>query len=375
MASTLWIGTRKGPFSLRPDARRRTWRLSGPQLLGHIIHHVVQDPREPRRLCWPPRPGISDPPSIARSIAAGTGRKHRRRRPFARPRKARSRAPSSASSGSRPATVRAGCLVCGHFTGRPVSLRGSAALHWAPVAGFNDHPMHPKWAAGLRNARTASCCTRSSSIRAMRAHLYLAISIGGVFESTDGGKDWAPLNEGSRPISCPIPTSPFGHDPHCVMMHPQQPDRLYQQNHCGIYRLDRPARRWQRIGKPCPKAIGDIGFPIVAHPRDPGYGLGVAHGRHDRLAAHLGRWQARRLQDAQRAAGAGSAGTAGCRGRGPGSPSCVRRCAPIRSRESDFYFGTTGGEVWASTDGGNPGAASRSTCLRSIRSPSPCLSA
>jgi hypothetical protein len=52
-------------------------------------------------------------------------------------------------------------------------------------------------------------------------------------------------------------------------MHPLMPDRLYQQNHCGIYRLDRPEERWTRIGDNMPPAIGDIGFPIELHPRDP----------------------------------------------------------------------------------------------------------
>ena len=52
-------------------------------------------------------------------------------------------------------------------------------------------------------------------------------------------------------------------------MHPAQPDRLYQQNHCGIYRLDRPQRRWSRIGETMPRKIGDIGFPIVLDPSDP----------------------------------------------------------------------------------------------------------
>ena len=52
-------------------------------------------------------------------------------------------------------------------------------------------------------------------------------------------------------------------------LHPLQPDRLYQANHCGIYRLDRPSDRWVRIGEKMPKDVGDIGFPIVLHPRDP----------------------------------------------------------------------------------------------------------
>jgi hypothetical protein len=58
------------------------------------------------------------------------------------------------------------------------------------------------------------------------------------------------------------------HDPHCVRLCPSNPDRLYQQNHCGIYRLDRPADQWQRIGRSMPAAVGDIGFPMVVHPRD-----------------------------------------------------------------------------------------------------------
>jgi photosystem II stability/assembly factor-like uncharacterized protein len=51
-------------------------------------------------------------------------------------------------------------------------------------------------------------------------------------------------------------------------MCPSDPDRLYQQNHCGIYRLDRPSHEWTRIGKSMPKSVGDIGFPMVVHPRD-----------------------------------------------------------------------------------------------------------
>ncbi|MCK7576713.1 MAG: glycosyl hydrolase [Chromatiales bacterium] len=58
------------------------------------------------------------------------------------------------------------------------------------------------------------------------------------------------------------------HDPHCVRLCPSNPDRLYQQNHCGIYRLDRPSTTWVRIGRSMPKQVGDIGFPMVVHPRD-----------------------------------------------------------------------------------------------------------
>ena len=54
-----------------------------------------------------------------------------------------------------------------------------------------------------------------------------------------------------------------------MIQHPTRPDRLWHQNHCGIYKIDRPSERWERVGKNMPADIGDIGFGIVTHPRDP----------------------------------------------------------------------------------------------------------
>ena len=99
-------------------------------------------------------------------------------------------------------------------------------------------------------------------------HLYLAMSGGGVHESTDGGRSFAPLLKGLEVVEGFDVVDPTFHDPHCVRLCPSNPDRLYQQNHCGIYRLDRPATTWQRIGRNMPAEVGDIGFPLVVHPRD-----------------------------------------------------------------------------------------------------------
>ena len=99
--------------------------------------------------------------------------------------------------------------------------------------------------------------------------MYIGLSAGGCFETTDQGASWTPLNKGCAAEFLPDASAEYGHDPHCVRMHPLNPDRLYQQNHCGIYRLDRAEGRWVRIGDNMPKKIGDIGFPLVIHPRDP----------------------------------------------------------------------------------------------------------
>jgi hypothetical protein len=104
-------------------------------------------------------------------------------------------------------------------------------------------------------------------------HMYIGMSSGGVFESTDKGADWKPLNAGCAADFIPVPNPEYGHDPHCMRLHPLEPDILYQQNHCGIYRMDRRSgggeARWVRIGEKMPKSVGDIGFPMVLHPRDP----------------------------------------------------------------------------------------------------------
>ena len=83
------------------------------------------------------------------------------------------------------------------------------------------------------------------------------------------GKTWKPLNKGVRADFLPDKYPEAGQDPHCVRLHPLNPDRLYQQNHCGIYRLDRDkGEKWERIGDNMPKEIGDIGFPVQLHPRE-----------------------------------------------------------------------------------------------------------
>ena len=93
---------------------------------------------------------------------------------------------------------------------------------------------------------------------------------GGMHESLDQGKTWNTLIDGMEVVEgfgFDI-MNPMFHDPHCVRMCPSNPDRLYQQNHCGIYRIDRPGNKWTRIGRAMPKSVGDVGFPMVVHPRD-----------------------------------------------------------------------------------------------------------
>jgi hypothetical protein len=227
---------------------------------------------------------------------------------------------------------------------------------WAPVAGFNDHPEQVQWIGGDKDETPDGGKLHSILVDPRDAkHLYLAMSGGGIFESRDRGGAWAPLNAGVAIDFAPAKDDGseylYGHDPHCVVLHPQQPDRLWHQNHCGIYKLDRPSDRWERVGDHLPKHIGDIGFPIVVHPRDvdtawvfpmdgggdwprtPPEGKPAVYVTRDAGAS----WQ---RQDA-------------------GMPReqawwTVKRqamCADDRDPVG-LYFGTTSGEVWATRDEG-----------------------
>jgi photosystem II stability/assembly factor-like uncharacterized protein len=181
-------------------------------------------------------------------------------------------------------------------------------------------------------------------------HMYIGLSGGGVFESFDGGDDWRPLNRGCEIGFVPDQEVETGHDPHCVRMHPQLPDRLYQQNHCGIYRLDRPDERWVRIGDNMPRDVGDIGFPIELHPRDPdtawvfpmdGTDVWPRTSPDGRPAVFVTR-------------DAGASWHRLDRGLPPRAWFTVKRQAMCvdRNEPAGVYFGTTSGEIWASADEG-----------------------
>src|SRR5258706_10771754 len=207
MASTLWIGTRKGLFSLRPDARRRAWRLAGPHMLGHIIHHVVQDPREPRRLVLAAKTGHLGP-TVYTSIDRGrhweealTPPAFRKVAEEEKPRAVERVFWLTPGRSAEPGVWYAGSSPAGLFRS------GDHGAHWQPVAGFNDHPMNPKWAAGLRTPDGELLHSVRVDPRDAR-HLYLAISIGGGLQAPAGGAGGGPLNEGGPADFPPHPGAP-----------------------------------------------------------------------------------------------------------------------------------------------------------------------
>ncbi len=96
--------------------------------------------------------------------------------------------------------------------------------------------------------------------------MHVAISSGGVYRTDDGGRSWKPANQGLRAEFLPNKYHEFGQCVHKIVQHPSRPDRLFLQNHWGLYRSDDAAESWRDIAKGVPS---DFGFPMVMHPHDP----------------------------------------------------------------------------------------------------------
>ena len=172
---------------------------------------------------------------------------------------------------------------------------------WAPFSGINDDPQYLKWMGTVQDGTPDGPKLHSIIVDPRDpAHLYFAMSGGGVHESVDGGRTWTPLVDGLEVVEGFDPADLTFHDPHCVRLCPSNPDRLYQQNHCGIYRIDRPSKKWVRIGKAMPKRVGDVGFPMVVHPRDADTAWVFPMDGLDRVAAHQPGGHPGGLRDAQR---------------------------------------------------------------------------
>lgn len=265
---SLLIATRKGAWLLHGDRGRRSWRLDGPHFLGHIVHHMVLDPRDGRTLLAAAKTGHLGP-TIFRSTDAGRSWQEAARPPaFAKKADGSGRTVDhtfwlTPGHASEPGTWYAGTSPQGLFR----SDDGGAT--WAPFSYINDDPQYVEWMGSVQDGTPDGPKMHSIIVDPRDSkHLYFAMSSGGVHESTDGGASFRPLVDGLSVVEGFDASTLTFHDPHCVRLSPANPDRLYQQNHCGIYRLDRPGTTWQRIGEAMPADVGDVGFTMTVHPRD-----------------------------------------------------------------------------------------------------------
>lgn len=268
-ATRLLVATRKGGWIFTADKSRKKWTTNGPHFLGNVLHHMMLDPRDGRTLLATAKTGHLGP-TIFRSVNWGKSWTEASHPPAF---------PKVPEGQKGRAVDHSFWLTPGHAN-EPGVWYAATSPHglfrsedggssWAPVSGLNDDPQYRKWMGGEQDGTPDGPKLHSIIVDPRDPkHLYLGMSSGGVHESLDAGQSWKPLVDGLEVYEGLDPKDISTHDPHCVRLCPANPDRLYQQNHCGIYLLDRPGTTWERIGKKMPKSVGDIGFPIVVHPRN-----------------------------------------------------------------------------------------------------------
>lgn len=266
-ATTLLVTTRKGAWIYR-SSDRKAWQVDGPHQFGSIVHHMALDPRDGKTLLMAARTGHLGP-AVLRSTDAGRTWTQATQPPAFTKGEPRARAVDhvfwlTPGHASEPGVWYAGTSPQGLFRSE------DGGMTWEGVAGYNDHPDQQAWVGGDKDQTPEGGKLHSILVDPRDPkHLYIGMSSGGVCESHDRGATWTHLNRGVEAEFLPDPDAAYGHDPHCVVQHPANPDRLWMQNHCGIYKMDRPADRWERIGRAMPPEVGDIGFPIAVHPRNP----------------------------------------------------------------------------------------------------------
>jgi hypothetical protein len=257
----LLVGTTKGLFLLRSAGPGRTsWEIGGPYFPGQAVFAAAFDARGGRHRLW------------ASSHSAHFGAVLRSSDDFGR-----TWTPPGDSSLKFPAEggdslkqiwqIRPGrgdepdTLYCGVEPAALFQSRDGGST-WSLVQGLHDHPHRPRWEPGGGGL----CLHTIQPDPADRRRLYVGISTGGFYRTDDGGRTWHARNRGIRTDFLPDKHPEFGQCVHKFVQHPARPERLFLQNHGGLYRSEDFGESWQDIAHGVPS---DFGFPMAIHPHDP----------------------------------------------------------------------------------------------------------
>ncbi|GAA5020989.1 WD40/YVTN/BNR-like repeat-containing protein [Actinopolymorpha pittospori] len=262
------VGTRKGAFVLTSDGKREKWEVSGPHFGGWEIYHVKGSPADPDRL-YAAQSGGWFGQQIQRSDNGGQtwepvgneftydgvpgthqwydGTPHPWE--FAR-------VWHLEPSLTDPDTVYAGVEDAALFR----STDGGSS--WQELPGLRGHGSGPSWQPGA-----GGMCLHTILLDPVEAErIFIAISAAGAFRTEDLGKSWQPINRGLVSDGIPDPDAEVGHCVHRITMHPSRPQVLFMQKHWDVMRSDDAGESWHEISGNLPS---DFGFPIEVHAHEP----------------------------------------------------------------------------------------------------------
>jgi BNR/Asp-box repeat len=284
------VGTRKGAFVLTADGKRDKWEVSGPHFAGWEMYHVKGSPADPNRVyasqssgwfgqiiqrsddggkTWhqpgtppgePPAPG---PPKAASNkfvydASDETGKPlttHQWYDGTQHPWEFK-RVWHLEPSLTNPDTVYAGVEDAAIFR----STDGGE--NWQELSGLRGHGTGPNWQPGAGGMCLHTIILDPSNPQRM----WIAISAAGAFRTDDGGKSWKPINRGLHSQYIPDPHAEVGHCVHHIAMNPSRPGVLFMQKHWDVMRSDDSGDNWKEISGNLPT---DFGFVIDVHAHEP----------------------------------------------------------------------------------------------------------
>jgi photosystem II stability/assembly factor-like uncharacterized protein len=343
------VGTRKGAFVLTADGKRREWQIDGPHFAGWEIYHVKGSPADPNRLyasqstgwfgqqiqrsddggkTWAPQGNAFAYDGVPGTHQWYDGTPHPWE--FAR-------VWHLEPSLSDPDTVYAGVEDAALF--RSTDGGGS----WHELAGLRGHGSGPAWQPGAGGMCLHTILLDPGDPQ----RIFVAISAAGAFRTDDGGTTWRPINAGLTSPQLPDPNAEVGHCVHRIAMHPSRPNVLFMQKHWDVMRSDDAGESWREISGNLPS---DFGFPIDVHAHEPET-LYVIPIKSD--SEHFVPDSKLRVYRSRTGGNEWEPLTNGLPQRDC-YVNVLRDAMAVDALDScGIYFGTTGGQVYASADAGD----------------------
>jgi photosystem II stability/assembly factor-like uncharacterized protein len=275
-------GTMKGAFILRSDKRRQDWEVGGPYFPGRAIYALAYDDRNGRKRLWAAVNSSywgsylssSDDFGKTWSEPETYGVKFPQKEPAAAAATMQDANPDAkASTDAAPALKQIWQIALGHpdepdtlYAGvEPAALFKStdAGATWSLVQGLYDHPHRPQWMPGGGGLCLHTILLDPSNSK----RLFVAISTGGVYRTDDGGESWQPRNQGVRAQFLPEGQQypEWGQCVHKIVSHPTNPQRMFLQNHWGLYKTENGGDSWTDIANGVPS---DFGFAMEIDAND-----------------------------------------------------------------------------------------------------------
>jgi photosystem II stability/assembly factor-like uncharacterized protein len=348
------VGTRKGAFVLESDGKREKWDVSGPHFAGWEIYHLKGSPVNPDRIYASQSSGWfgqqlqrSDDggktwaPVGNKFVYDGVPGTHQWYDGTPHPWEFK-RVWHLEPSLSDPDMVYAGIEDAAIFQTK------DGGQSWNELSGLRQHGTGPRWQPGA-----GGMCLHTIIIDPKDPNrVYIAISAAGAFRTDDGGQSWKPINRGLRSEYIPDPNAEVGHCVHHIAMHPSRPGVLFMQKHWDVMRSDDAGDNWRDVSGNLPSDGNRhaFGFVIDVHAHEPEtvYVVPIkSDGEHFPPEGKLRVFRSK---------------TGGNEweplDKGLPQSNCyvniLRDAMAVDSLDScGVYFGTTGGQVYASADAGD----------------------